>query len=102
MDQVSLIVAYHRDLDQPNEDQALNDDGSTPAKFLVQMEITYTLTTLYVLVEAGRWEDTLEDEPIIQQAFGIISSLKLELSLMLMIRSGHWIRFVNSSHSNTC
>lgn len=87
MDKDLLIVTHRRDLNQPNEDQALNDHGSTPGKFLLQMEITHLLTTLYVLVEVGRWEDSQGNEPIIRQAFGMVSSMVLVQLLTVTVCS---------------
>lgn len=59
-----------RDSIQHSDDQLLNDDGSTPLKFLTQIEINHALTVLYVLVEAARWQDNQDENPKIGQAFG--------------------------------
>lgn len=61
-----------RDSTPLGDDQIINDDGSTPLRFLTQIEMNHALTVLYVLVEAARRQDGHEEAPKIGQAFGMI------------------------------
>lgn len=70
--QTLLIAIGHRDTCESADDEAVDGDGSTPPKLLVQIELNHTLTILYTIVEVGRWIDSEDGEPKIRQAFGMI------------------------------
>lgn len=60
----------YRDSIPLSDDQAVNDDGSTPLTFVTQLEINHALTILYVIVEAARSQDSQDEALKIGQAFG--------------------------------
>lgn len=64
----------HRDTCESADDEAIDGDGSTRPKLLVQIEINHTLTILYTIVEVGRWVDSEDGDPKIRQAFGVIET----------------------------
>lgn len=72
---VLLIAIGHRDTCESADEEAVDGDGSTPAKLLVQIEINHILTILYTIVEVGRWIDSEDGNPQIRQAFGVIPNL---------------------------
>lgn len=70
--QALLIAIGHRDTCESADDEAVDGDGSTPPKLLVQIEINHTLTILYTIVEVGRWIDSEDGDSQIRQTFGLI------------------------------
>ncbi len=66
------MVIGHRDTCESADDEAVDDDDSAPPKLLTKIELNYTVTIIYTVVEVGRWLYNQGGETTIRQAFGML------------------------------
>ena len=70
-----------RDAEGSADVSSSQDEKISSSRFLKQIEVNQTLTALYLLVEASRWQHSKQEDAFMREAFGmhdLVQALDIE------------------------
>ena len=66
-----------RDADVSEDDSASRDEKIASWRFLRQIEVNQTLTALYLIIEASRWQRSKGEDEVMRDSVGLFKSAML-------------------------